>query len=137
MTVTAIRIEPEPVPRSGPERRMTSQLVNYWYALRGSHAVPLLANFSVEAVPEFGPHSFLLDLAGGVGDAVIRYVGQALAKDCNGDLTQKRVSDVPPTSLLAFAVDRRLKVVATKRPVSFKARSTWLVPETIPQPAHP
>lgn len=122
MTFAAIRIESQPVPRSGPERRMTNQLVNYWYELRGAHAVPLITNFSVEAVPKFGPHSFLLDLAGGIADAVIRYVGQALCKDCNGDLTQKRVSAVPPTSLLAYAVDRRLKVVATKRPVSFEGQ---------------
>jgi len=122
MTYAAIRIEPEPVPRSGRERRMTNQLVSYWYELRGAHAVPLLRDFSVEAVPNFGPHSFLLDLASGLADTVIRYIGQALAKDCKADLTQKRISAVPSTSLLAYAVDRRIKVVSTKRPVSFEGQ---------------
>lgn len=65
--------------KSGPERRATVRLVNYWMSLRRGHAIPAFVDFDPHRNPISWDHC-LLASCGGPADVILEHVGTALAE---------------------------------------------------------
>ncbi len=107
--------------KTSVERRLNMRLLKYWQGLRRESSYPSMGDFSFDAVTDFKPHAFIIELEDGTGDAVFRYVGASLAGDCGKDLMSKPVSEVPRHTLLTQVTDHYLQVLANQAPIAFEA----------------
>lgn len=104
-------------PASAADRRLTTRFLRYWEDLRGDQRFPSPTNLNFDDISEFIPYSFNVDLTTSARDPNIRFAGKYAARDCDGDVTNRRLSELPPQSLLAQTVRHVSKVVTSGEPV--------------------
>lgn len=106
------------------ERRMHVRAYNYWASLLGDRSFPSIEDLNPEDIEDFGSHSILLDFTGGVEDPAIAFLGSALMRECGTDHQVKRISDVPPRTLISRLTDHYLQIIANEAPIGFEAEFT-------------
>ncbi len=114
--------EPPPAPVGQDERRMQVRAYNHWASLLGQRSFPSIEDLEPANLPDFSPHSVLLDFTGGIEDPGIRFLGQKLARECMADGGRiERLSDVPSRSLLSRITDHYMQILANQAPIGFEA----------------
>ena len=104
------------------DRRMQVRAYNHWASLLGDRHFPLIADLETGNMPDFDPHSVLIDVSGGIEDPVIRYLGSALADESGCDPQAiGRLSEVPGRSLASRITDHYLQIIANEAPIGFEA----------------
>jgi hypothetical protein len=118
----------EPAPRQLPpeaigqdERRMQVRAYNHWASLLGERMFPSIEDLAPANLPDFGPHSVLLDFSYGIENPGVRYLGEKLAAECGTQGVITRLSDVPPRSLLSRITDHYMQILANQAPIGFEA----------------
>ncbi len=110
-----------PVAIGRDERRMQVRAYNHWASLLGERMFPNIADLNPRELPDFGPHSVLLDFSDGIENPSVPYLGEKLAKECAGAPPITRLSDVPPRSLLSRITDHYMQILANQAPIGFEA----------------
>lgn len=104
------------------ERRMQVRAYNHWASLLGESMFPNIEDLDPANLPDFGPHSVLLDFSFGIDNPVVRFLGERLAHECNAHgVVITRLSDVPPRSLLSRITDHYMQILANQAPIGFEA----------------
>ena len=103
------------------ERRMQVRAYNHWASLLGERTFPSIEDLEPADLPDFGPHSVLLDFSSGIEDPMVQYLGATLAQECGATTHIQRLSDVPPRSLLSRITDHYLQIMANQAPIGFEA----------------
>ncbi len=104
------------------ERRMQVRAYNHWASLLGDRPLPLIADLETGQLPDFDPWSVLLDFTGGIDRPPVRYLGAALAAECDVDVaTIRTLADVPGRSLLSRITDHYMQILANQAPIGFEA----------------
>ncbi len=103
------------------ERRMQVRAYNHWASLLGEQMFPNISDLDPVDLPDFGPHSVLLDFTDGIDNPEVRFLGEKLGKECGPDATIGRLSDVPPRSLLSRITDHFMQILANQAPIGFEA----------------
>ena len=104
------------------ERRMQVRAYNLWASLLGERKFPQIADLETGHLPDFDSWSVLLDFTGGVENPAVRFLGDALAAECNSDATTiRQLSDVPGRSLLSRITDHYMQIIANEAPIGFEA----------------
>lgn len=104
------------------ERRMQVRAYNHWAGLLGDRTFPSIEDLEPQDLPDFGPHSVLLDFSAGIDDPLVQYLGATLADECGADGARiERLSDVPPRSLLSRITDHYMQIMANQAPIGFEA----------------
>ncbi len=103
------------------ERRMQVRAYNHWASLLGERMFPNIEDLDPVDLPDFGPHSVLLDFSYGIEDPVVRFLGERLARECSAEGQITRLSDVPPRSLLSRITDHYMQILANQAPIGFEA----------------
>ncbi len=118
----------EPAPRQLPpeaigqdERRMQVRAYNHWASMLGERMFPNIEDLDPINLPDFGPHSVLLDFSYGIDNPTVRFLGEKLAQECGGQGVITRLSDVPPRSLLSRITDHYMQILANQAPIGFEA----------------
>lgn len=111
-----------PLPVGQDERRMQVRAYNHWAGLLGDRSYPAIDDLELEALPDFGPYSVLLDFTNGTANPGIVYIGAELAAECgvSGEELQA-LSDVPPQSLLTRITEQYMQILASQAPIGFEA----------------
>jgi len=84
-------------------------------------AYPSIEDLDPASIEDFGPNSVLLDFTAGIDDPAIAYLGRGLREESGADAMVRRISDVPPRSLLSRLTDHYLQIIANRAPVGFEA----------------
>ena len=103
------------------ERRMQVRAYNHWASLLGDRNFPLIEDLDPRALPDFGPHSVILDFTAGVENPAIRFLGEELAAECGADASIRNLEDVPSRSLLSRITDHYMQIIANQAPIGFEA----------------
>jgi hypothetical protein len=103
------------------ERRMQVRAYNHWASLLGERMFPLIEDLDPANLPDFGPHSVLLDFSLGIDNPTVRFLGEKLARECSAGGVITRLSDVPPRSLLSRITDHYMQILANQAPIGFEA----------------
>ncbi|MBA4767659.1 MAG: hypothetical protein H2049_08485 [Porphyrobacter sp.] len=104
------------------ERRMQVRAYNHWASLLGENMFPDIEDLDPAGLPDFGPHSVLLDFSYGIDNPTVRFLGDKLAQECTADgAIITRLSDVPPRSLLSRITDHYMQILANQAPIGFEA----------------
>ena len=103
------------------ERRMQVRAYNHWASLLADRNFPSIEDLNPEALPDFGPHSVLLDFTSGIEDPAVLYLGASLARECGTDGEIHTLSDVPSRSLLSRITDHYMQIIANQAPIGFEA----------------
>lgn len=103
------------------ERRMQVRAYNHWASLLEDRAFPLIEELDPANLPDFGPHSVLIDFTAGIDDPAVQFLGDRLAAECGAEGAIKRLSDVPPRSLLSRITDHYMQILANHAPIGFEA----------------
>lgn len=103
------------------ERRMQVRAYNHWAGLLGERMFPHIDNLDPANLPDFGPHSVLLDFTGGIENPAVRFLGAKLGQECGAHGVITRLSDVPPRSLLSRITDHYMQILANQAPIGFEA----------------
>ena len=103
------------------ERRMQVRAYNHWASLLGERTFPSIEDLEPADLPDFGPHSVLLDFSSGIEDPMVQYLGPILAEECGASTHIQRLSDVPPRSLLSRITDHYLQIMANQAPIGIEA----------------
>ncbi|TAD73175.1 MAG: hypothetical protein EAY70_12685 [Sphingomonadales bacterium] len=118
----------DPAPRQLPpeaigqdERRMQVRAYNHWAGLLGDRMFPNIEDLEPGDLPDFGPHSVLLDFSYGIENPAVRFLGAKLAQECSAQGVITRLSDVPPRSLLSRITDHYMQILANQAPIGFEA----------------
>ena len=118
----------DPAPRQLPpeaigqdERRMQVRAYNHWASLLGERMFPSIEDLDPANLPDFGPHSVLLDFSYGIENPTVRFLGEKLAAECGTHGVITRLSDVPPRSLLSRITDHYMQILANQAPIGFEA----------------
>lgn len=106
------------------ERRMHVRAYNYWASLLGDRGFPSIEDLNPEDIEDFGSHSLLLDFTGGIEDPGIAFMGSALMRECGTDHAVRRISEVPPRTLVSRLTDHYLQIIANEAPIGFEAEFT-------------
>lgn len=117
----AIRRDSPPEAIGQDERRMQVRAYNHWASLLGERMFPNIEDLDPVHLPDFGPHSVLLDFSFGIEDPVVRFLGEKLADECADNVSIARLSDVPSRSLLSRITDHYLQILANQAPIGFEA----------------
>jgi hypothetical protein len=128
-TTSAPYVDDEPVMEAPPEigideRRMHVRAYNYWLSLLDGRAYPAIGDLDPATLDDFGPHSVLVDFTDGPGDPAVPFIGRALRRACNLEGIVRRISDVPPRSLLSRLTDHYMQIIANRAPIGFEAEFT-------------
>ncbi|MCX9148360.1 hypothetical protein [Erythrobacter sp. WG] len=110
-----------PVAIGRDERRMQVRAYNHWASLLGERMFPNIADLQPDDLPDFGPHSVLLDFTDGIENPAVRYLGAKLERECVGAPPITRLADVPPRSLLSRITDHYMQILANQAPIGFEA----------------
>ncbi len=112
----------DPPPEIGQdERRMQVRAYNYWAGLLADRNFPSIEELDPEDLPDFGPHSVLLDFTDGIDDPAVPHLGEILAEECGTDSGIGRLSQVPSRSLLSRITDHYMQILANQAPIGFEA----------------
>jgi hypothetical protein len=103
------------------ERRMQVRAYNHWASLLGERMFPHIDDLDPANLPDFGPHSVLLDFSHGIDNPAVRFIGDRLAAECGAQGVITRLSDVPPRSLLSRITDHYMQILANQAPIGFEA----------------
>jgi len=104
------------------DRRMQVRAYNHWASLLGERSIPAIEDLEPQSLPDFGPHSVLLDFTNGSENPGVAYLGDALARECGiADEALELLSEVPPRSLLARITEHYLQILSTQAPIGFEA----------------
>ena len=104
------------------ERRMQVRAYNHWASLLEDRNLPSIEDLDPENLPDFGPHSVLLDFSSGIEDPGITFLGDKLALECDiGDGELNTLADVPARSLLSRITDHYMQIIANQAPIGFEA----------------
>lgn len=103
------------------ERRMQVRAYNHWASLLGERMFPDIEDLDPANLPDFGPHSVLLDFSYGIDNPSVRFLGVKLAQECGAQGVITRLSDVPPRSLLSRITDHYMQILANQAPIGFEA----------------
>lgn len=117
-------VHPSPPPAIGQdERRMQVRAYNFWASLLEDRNFPLVEDLDPAALPDFGPHSVLLDFSAGIEDPSITFIGDKLVGECatSIDRLPQKLSQVPPRSLLSRITDHYMQILANQSPIGFEA----------------
>lgn len=114
--------QPPPLAIGQDERRMQVRAYNHWASLLGDRNFPAIDDLEPDNLPDFGPHSVLLDFGNGIEDPGVAYLGARLAEECgvSGEDLQT-LSDVPARSLLTRITDHYMQILANQTPIGFEA----------------
>jgi hypothetical protein len=113
--------EPPPAVIGQDERRMQVRAYNFWASLLGDHNFPSIEDLEPEALHDFGPYSVLLDFSSGIENPAIRYLGSAIARECDAGQEIEHLDDVPSRSLLSRITDHYMQILANQAPIGFEA----------------
>lgn len=113
--------EPPPSPIGQDERRMQVRAYNHWASLLDNRNFPSIEDLDPDNLPDFGPHSVLLDFTVGIENPAIRYLGDKLAEECGTDDRIETLSNVPARSLLSRITDHYMQILANQAPIGFEA----------------
>jgi hypothetical protein len=114
-------VESPPLGIGTDERRMQVRAYNFWASLLQDRNLPSIEDLELGALPDFGPHSVLLDFSNGIENPAVQYLGAELAQECGTDNAIGRLSDVPARSLLSRITDHYLQIIANQAPIGFEA----------------
>ncbi|MCB2065113.1 MAG: hypothetical protein KDE15_00570 [Erythrobacter sp.] len=116
-------IDNAPPPAIGTdERRMQVRAYNFWASLLDNRNFPAIEDLNPQALPDFGPHSVLLDFSRGIENPEVAYLGARLAEECDASGTDiTTLTDVPPRSLLSRITDHYMQIIANQAPIGFEA----------------
>lgn len=103
------------------ERRMQVRAYNHWAGLLDENNYPSIEDLEPDNLPDFGPHSVLLDFSVGIEDPAVRYLGAALGEECGANGKIEMLSDVPSRSLLSRITDHYMQILANQAPIGFEA----------------
>ncbi len=103
------------------ERRMQVRAYNHWASLLGDSLFPHIEDLDPANLPDFGPHSVLLDFTHGIDNPAVQFLGDKLAAECSAQGVITRLSDVPPRSLLSRITDHYMQILANQAPIGFEA----------------
>ncbi|MEW4449420.1 hypothetical protein [Qipengyuania sp. JC766] len=103
------------------ERRMQVRAYNHWASLLGDRSFPSIEDLEPQDLPDFAPHSVLLDFTAGIEDPAVAYLGSELATECGAEDQIENLSDVPSRSLLSRITDHYLQILANQAPIGFEA----------------
>lgn len=103
------------------ERRMQVRAYNHWAGLLGDRMFPNIEDLDPAALPDFGPHSVLLDFSSGIDNPAVCFLGAKLGQECGATGVITRLSDVPPRSLLSRITDHYMQILANQAPIGFEA----------------
>ena len=103
------------------ERRMQVRAYNFWASLLVDRSLPSIEDLDPHNLPDFGPHSVLLDFSCGIEDPAIVFLGDKLAAECGNGAPIHKLSDVPTRSLLSRITDHHLQIIANQAPIGFEA----------------
>ena len=103
------------------ERRMQVRAYNHWASLLGERMFPNIADLDPADLPDFGPHSVLLDFTDGIDNPKVGFLGEKLGKECGQNAPIGHLSDVPPRSLLSRITDHYMQILANQAPIGFEA----------------
>lgn len=110
-----------PVAIGQDERRMQVRAYNHWASLLGDRSFPAIEDLEFDDLPDFGPHSVLLDFSAGIDDPLVPFIGTKLARECGTVTGIDRLSDVPSRSLLSRITDHYMQIMANQAPIGFEA----------------
>ncbi len=100
---------------------MQVRAYNHWASLLGERTFPSIEDLEPTDLPDFGPHSVLLDFSAGIDDPVVQFIGPILGEECGANGVIDRLSDVPPRSLLSRITDHYMQIMANQAPIGFEA----------------
>jgi hypothetical protein len=103
------------------ERRMQVRAYNHWASLLDNRNFPSIEDLDAENLPDFGPHSVLLDFTAGIDNPAIQYLGAKLGEECGAVGPIKHLDDVPSRSLLSRITDHYMQILANQAPIGFEA----------------
>ena len=103
-------------PASHSDKRLANRFLRYWESVRGDKDFPLISELNLDAVGEFVPYTFNLDLSADRDNPKFRFIGRQLIRDCGGDVTNQGTNALLPQSCLARAIERRGEVVSEGKP---------------------
>ncbi|WP_114953341.1 PAS domain-containing protein [Sphingosinicella terrae] len=103
------------------ERRMHVRAYNYWVSLLNGRPYPSIGDVDPHTIEDFGGNSVLLDFSTNAHDPEIAFLGRALRYECDVDQTIRRISQVPPRSLLSRLTDHYMQIIANRAPIGFEA----------------
>ena len=114
--------EVPPAPVGQDERRMQVRAYNFWASLLENRNYPSIEDLDPTALPDFGPHSVLLDFSTGIDNPAIPFLGDLLAEECDGTASEIAcLEDVPSRSLLSRITDHYMQIIANQAPIGFEA----------------
>ncbi len=113
--------EPPPSPVGQDERRMQVRAYNHWATLLSDKNLPSIEDLEPADLPDFGPYSVLLDFTNGIENPAVRYLGTALAAECDAPAGITQLADVPARSLLSRITDHYMQILANQAPIGFEA----------------
>ena len=115
------------------ERRMQVRAYNFWASMLEDRNFPSIEDLDPTLLPDFGPHSVLLDFSDGIEDPSINFIGDKLAHECAADRSglPQRLSQVPPRSLLSRITDHYMQILANQSPIGFEAEFVNATSSTI------
>jgi len=105
----------------GDERRMQVRAYNHWASLLGDRLFPNIVDLDPADIADFGPNSVLLDFTEGPGNPAVRFLGDALGRECGATGIIDRLSDVPARSLLSRITDHYMQILVNRAPIGFEA----------------
>lgn len=109
--------------KSGRERRLHLQAYEYWYGLLDGRRFPSISDMAREQIDLFRPQSFLVDFPQRHGDPALRFVGDDIMAEYEGegDLVGISVNKVPVESILSRLSVHYMEVLSNRAPISFEA----------------
>lgn len=114
--------EPPPVKNGEHERRIQLRAFDLWNRLLDGGALPTIGNFEPSGYPSLSPFGVLIDFTSPLGEPVIAFLGESLARECGVSLAEVgRVSDLPERSLLARIAEHYLATLDSPAPIGFEA----------------
>ncbi len=113
--------EAPPSPIGQDERRMQVRAYNHWASLLDERNFPSIEDLHPDQLPDFGPHSVLLDFTNGIDNPSIQYLGDKLAEECGATGPLGKLDDVPSRSLLSRITDHYMQILANQAPIGFEA----------------
>lgn len=103
------------------ERRMQVRAYNFWAGMLDDRNYPSIEELDPASNEDFGPYGVLLDFSVGIEDPAVQFLGDELAKECGTDDEIRKLSDVPPRSLLSRITDHYMQILANQAPIGFEA----------------
>ena len=117
----AVAHDPPPSPVGQDERRMQVRAYNHWAGLLDNRNFPSIEDLEPAALPDFGPHSVLLDFTGGIDNPAVQFLGHQLREECGAEGVITCLDDVPTRSLLSRITDHYMQILANQAPIGFEA----------------